>query len=269
MRDDPTALAGASRAFDRAAAFYDETRWVSESAIDQSVDLLEEELAGRGRVLEIGVGTGLLALPLAARGVPLVGIDLSLPMMRKLVEKSGGRPPLPVVRGDATRLPFGDDIFDGAYARWVLHLIPAWRDAVGELCRVARPGSRILIEAGGNRGRWQELHVRFQTVTGGGMGPVGLDVRDGFDDLDAAFATHGAAFRALAHRVAPVDDPVTAQGFFDMVEHRRYSWTWSISDEEIQRAIAEVRPWVEERWGRLDVPIEPEHTIQWRVYDLR
>jgi len=219
-------------------------------------------------VLEIGVGTGLIAIPLAARGLSLAGVDLSLPMMRKLVEKSGGRAPLPLVRGDATRLPFHDSAFGGAYARWVLHLIPAWRDVVGELCRVARPGSRILIEAGGNVGRWEAMHHRFQELTGGDMGPVGLDVRGGFDDLDAAFAEQGATYRSLPERIVAVDDPVSVQGFLDRVERRIYSWTWRVSDEDIERAIAEIRPWAEERWGRLDVPLDTEHPMMWRAYDL-
>jgi SAM-dependent methyltransferase len=268
VSDEPAAASGGSLAFDRAAEYYDETRQVGEAAMAQTVDLLEEELAGRGRVLEIGVGTGLIAIPLAARGLSLAGVDLSLPMMRKLVEKSGGRAPLPLVRGDATRLPFRDGAFGGAYARWVLHLIPAWRDVVGELCRVARPGSRILIEAGGNSGRWEAMHRRFQATLGGGMGPVGLDVRDGFDQLDAAFAGHGATFRALPQRVVAVEDPVTVQGFFDRVRGRVYSFTWRVSDEEIERAIAEVRPWAEELWGRSDVPVDPLAVIRWRAYDL-
>jgi SAM-dependent methyltransferase len=263
--DTPPTPAG-SLAFDRAAEFYDETRKVSESAIALAVDLLEGELVGRGRVLEIGVGTGLLALPFAARGLPLVGLDLSLPMMRKLVEKSGGFAPVPLVRGDATRLPFRDDAFGGAYARWVLHLIPGWREVVRELCRVAR--ATILIEAGGNAGRWEEMHWRFQEVTGGSMGPVGLDARAGFDELDAAFAAQGATFRALPERVVTVDDPVTVEGFFDRVERRVYSWTWRVSDDDIQRAIAEIRPWAEARWGGLDVPLGTEHPILWRAYDL-
>jgi len=263
---DDAGAPGQSLAFDRAAEYYDETRAIDEAALADTIDLLEAELGGRGPVLEIGVGTGIVALPFAARGVPLAGLDLSLPMMRKLVEKAGGRAPLPLVRGDATRMPFREDAFGGAYARWVLHVIPAWRDAVGELCRVVRPGGLVLVEPAGSRGRWRELWVRFQEVTGGDLMATGFDVGEGFGDLDTAFVAHGAAPRALPTRMVP--GRVTFEQFFDRIERRRYSWTWRISEEDLQRAIAEVRPWAEERWGRLDQPLDPEFPMMWRAYDL-
>ena len=53
----------------------------------------------------------------------MVGLDLSGQMLGKIVEKAGGRIPFPLVMAGATRLPFGDDRFGGAYARHVLHLI--------------------------------------------------------------------------------------------------------------------------------------------------
>lgn len=53
--------------------------------------MLAGELARRGRVLEVGVGTGQIALPLAEAGVPLAGLDVSMPMVAKLVEKARGR----------------------------------------------------------------------------------------------------------------------------------------------------------------------------------
>ncbi len=259
---------GGSLAFDRAAEYYDETRAIGPVAIDRTIDLLEGELTRRGRVLEVGVGTGLLALPLAARGVPVGGVAQSIPMMHKLVDKSGGRSPVLLAQADATRLPFRDDTFGGAYARWVLHLIPGWRDTVTELCRVVRPGSPILIVAGGNQGAWEAMQARLQAITGGDMGPVGLDVRDGYDELDAAFRARGATFRALPERIVAVAEPLTVQGFFHRVERRIYSWTWGVSDEDLRRAVAEVRPWAEARWGSLDAPLDRAHPMRWRAYDL-
>ena len=42
----------------------------------------------------------------------------------------------------------GDGVFGSAYAAHVLHLIPTWRDAVGELARVVRPSGTVLIDIG-------------------------------------------------------------------------------------------------------------------------
>ncbi|MEU6372043.1 class I SAM-dependent methyltransferase [Streptomyces sp. NPDC046909] len=57
--------------------------------IDPAVEFLTG-LAGAGRALELGVGTGRIALPLAARGVPVHGIDLSRAMVARLRAKPGG-----------------------------------------------------------------------------------------------------------------------------------------------------------------------------------
>lgn len=71
---------------ERIADIYDELYSDYEEA---AVDLLRE-LAGRGRVLELGIGTGRVALPLAHRGVHVTGIDASEAMIEKLRAKRGG-----------------------------------------------------------------------------------------------------------------------------------------------------------------------------------
>jgi len=75
---------------ERVAARYDEPggEMFIPEAIEPVVDLLAE-LAGDGRALELGIGTGRIALPLAQRGVPVHGIDLSRAMVAKLREKPG------------------------------------------------------------------------------------------------------------------------------------------------------------------------------------
>lgn len=65
------------------------------------VDVLAELAAG-GRALELGIGTGRIALPLAARGVPVHGIDLSRAMVARLREKPGGDA-IGVTIGDSPR----------------------------------------------------------------------------------------------------------------------------------------------------------------------
>jgi SAM-dependent methyltransferase len=73
------------------AARYDESsgEMFNPEVVDPVVDFLVE-LAGKGRALELGIGTGRIALPLAQRGVPVHGIDLSKAMVARLRAKPGG-----------------------------------------------------------------------------------------------------------------------------------------------------------------------------------
>ncbi|MQA87355.1 MAG: methyltransferase domain-containing protein [Streptosporangiales bacterium] len=73
------------------AATYDESAadMFQPDVVDATVEFLAG-LAGSGRALELGVGTGRIALPLARRGVPVHGIDLSQAMVARLRAKPGG-----------------------------------------------------------------------------------------------------------------------------------------------------------------------------------
>jgi SAM-dependent methyltransferase len=76
---------------ERVAAGYDDpaSAMFQPEVLEATVDMLAE-LAGRGRALELGIGTGRVALPLANRGVPVHGIDLSQAMVARLRAKPGG-----------------------------------------------------------------------------------------------------------------------------------------------------------------------------------
>jgi SAM-dependent methyltransferase len=76
---------------ERVAARYDEStaEMFDPAVVNPAVDFLVE-LAGSGRALELGIGTGRIALPLARRGVPVHGIELSNAMVARLREKPGG-----------------------------------------------------------------------------------------------------------------------------------------------------------------------------------
>ena len=76
---------------ERVAARYDESsaEMFDREVVAPVVDLLVE-LAGSGRALELGIGTGRIALPLAQRGVPVHGIELSGAMVARLRAKPGG-----------------------------------------------------------------------------------------------------------------------------------------------------------------------------------
>jgi SAM-dependent methyltransferase len=256
---------GESIRFDRAAEFYDQTRVTSEDAMARTVEVLGSELRGRGRVLEIGIGTGLLALPLHRAGVRVAGLDISAPMLGKLVEKAGGDPPIPLVLGDATRLPFVDGAFGAAYLRWVLHLVPAWREAVAEVVRVVTSGGVVLVNHGGFSGVGLLIRSRMEELVGRTLSPVGLDW-SGWRELQAEMGRLGARHRELPPIVERGEAPLATD--VDGIAANRYSWTWNLSDDERLQAAAELRPWLEERFGDLHAPHPLETEIVWHAYDL-
>jgi SAM-dependent methyltransferase len=95
---------------DRIAEIYD--RWYGEADFLETEEAVATlaELAGSGPALELAIGTGRVALPLAARGLAVHGIDASEAMVAKLREKPGGGE-IPVTIGD-----FADVGVDGRYS---------------------------------------------------------------------------------------------------------------------------------------------------------
>jgi demethylmenaquinone methyltransferase/2-methoxy-6-polyprenyl-1,4-benzoquinol methylase len=94
----------------------------------------------RGRVLDLGCGTGDLGLLLAG-STTVVGVDLSHAMLVEAGRKGGGR--LQLVEGSAFALPFHDGAFDAAVSGFVLRNLEDLTAAFAELARVAGPGGRI------------------------------------------------------------------------------------------------------------------------------
>jgi SAM-dependent methyltransferase len=251
--------------FDTAANHYDKTRAVSDETMDRTISMLSSELRDRGRVIEVGVGTGLLALRLHEAGIPVSGLDLSAPMLAKLVEKAGGAPPFPLVIGDATTMPFADGAFGAAYLRWVLHLIPGWRGALAEMARVVRPGGVLLASLGAFDEVGTAIRARFSEITGLSTDPVGLMWGE-HDALDAELEGLGARLRVLP--AIPEEEEEPLGSFLDALEEGRWSWTWHVPEDARLDAVRELRPWAEERYGPLDRVERYSVETVWRAYDL-
>ncbi|HEX2181885.1 MAG TPA: class I SAM-dependent methyltransferase [Rubrobacteraceae bacterium] len=90
---------------DRMAGVYDD--WFGTPGNTDEVVSFLSELAGQGRALELGVGTGRIALPLAEKGIEVHGIDASEAMVEKLRAKPGGQD-IPVTIGDFADVDVGE-----------------------------------------------------------------------------------------------------------------------------------------------------------------
>lgn len=243
--------------FDRAVEYYDRTRALGAEAMGATVELLTAEI--QEPALEIGVGTGLISLPLVDRGHEVAGLDISGEMLRRLLAKGS----MPVVRGDATKLPFRNDSFGSAIAIRIFHLLPKWKVAADELVRVLRPGARILVCFGGFGGEWRDVMRSFADNAGVELHPDGL--RD-IGDLDAHMKNLGAARRELSTIIDRRE--ITWNAVLSDLERGLYSWTWRISPDERRIAAERTRAWTEERFGSLSEPRVVDLDLPWVAYDM-
>ena len=118
------------------------------AAWDRILDLV---LGGRRELdaLDVGCGTGFLALELAARGHRLVGVDFAAAMIEEARRKAGERGlPVRFEEADAEQLPFAPASFDLVISRHVLWTLPHPDAAIGEWIRVLRPGGRLAVVDG-------------------------------------------------------------------------------------------------------------------------
>ena len=102
------------------------------------------------RVLEIGPGVGVHALPIAASLLPsgvLDVLDVQREMLAELIRRAARKNLTNIVptQGDAQRLPYADRTFDGAYLIGVLGEIPDAAAALHEVRRVLKTGGRLVV----------------------------------------------------------------------------------------------------------------------------
>ena len=116
------------------AAKYDETRGGPERA-RAAAEAVDSLLPKGGRVIELAVGTGIVAAELVALGNLVHGVDLSTAMLRHARVRLPGH----VAAADAGRLPFADRRCDAIVAVWLLHLLDDSDPVLAEVARVLRP----------------------------------------------------------------------------------------------------------------------------------
>ncbi len=107
------------------------------------------ELSAHGPVLELGIGTGRLAIPLAMRGVPVHGVDASLAMVQRLRAKPGGAE-IPVTIADFSTVALADRFQLVFVAFNTIFTLPSQEEQVRCFQSVAsllREGGLFVIEA--------------------------------------------------------------------------------------------------------------------------
>jgi len=247
--------------FDRVSEVYDTTRAMPPRMADEVIDSLIDigGIMPYSRVLELGVGTGRIALPLSeASRSRYCGVDISLGMMKKIREKNGGGV-IPIA-ADVCSLPFRSRYFDVILAVHVFHLVPDWECAAREAVRVLDPNG-VIIVAGEATGRANPL----QTLISGMKpalreevdtlaGKLGItDTRVGMKSLDEAAGVF-TKLGGSAIFYPPVEHTMELPLFLllELIRGRTFQFLWGIPDDTLSSALDSLEKLFKKHYGGLE-----------------
>lgn len=269
--------------FDRAAAFYDLTRGYPPGVAEQIRDALLRLLGASSatRFLELGIGTGRIALPFIRAGYHYTGVDLSLPMMDELRRKlaaeaaqaapaadagavvsSGPYPPL--LQADVMNLPFAAHSFDAIVIVHVLHLVDDWRLVLRETQRVLQAGGWLVAsQSGWNRseddppGMAEQFSRKWVEI----LRDLGVDRSQRprgtwLSDDDVIAYLHELGADAELQTVAEYIDPGrTAREIVHAYQQRIFSSEWDTPDDVHTEASRRLMQWMYEACPYPDEPV--------------
>jgi ubiquinone/menaquinone biosynthesis C-methylase UbiE len=254
-----------SLSFDRVADRYDATRFYPpDVAARIAAGLIRlGSVPPGGAVLEIGVGTGRIALPLLAEGVQVTGVDISDRMVARLrakYEAARAADPdrkwgaLDMELGDMTAIPFAGDCFDAAVAVHVLHLVPEWRRALDEVVRVVKPGGAFLLGQDVRNDRPRNLiHDEWDTIVrelGHTPDPVGAH---GYTAVVEELKRRGLDVQE--HTLATWQGGSVPRAALEDITQRLFSRTWAVPDDLFAESARRLTAWAEREFGDgLDTP---------------
>jgi ubiquinone/menaquinone biosynthesis C-methylase UbiE len=248
-----------SISFDPIASCYDATRGFPPE-VGAGIGAAFHRVSGLpygARLLEIGVGTGRIAIPLTSAGYRYIGVDLSLKMMARLRERLPPSRDVALVRGDATMLPLHDASVDGVVAVHVFHLIAGWERAIAELHRVIRPGGVLAhgFNDSDEPAPSEQLRRHWRTIAhelGGNTRRPGARGQEVDHLLEATFGPPRHEVLATWERHESLRERL------DSLAARTGSDTWALPDPILHESIAHAETWARETYGDL----EHQHTTK-------
>ncbi len=220
-------------------------------------------LTPTSRLLEIGVGTGRIALPMASSVGVIYGVDIARPMLKKLYAKRDSEPLIEhvyVAEADGTRLPIPSGSIDAVVAVHIFHLIPAWRDVLNEAARVLRPGGLLL--AGRNWRTRLDAEEVFEAAIGyQRRNAVGMsDVAGPQLPLEAGWQLAGE------EHVHLYTSHLSPQNVYDEAEQRLWSRLWTLPDAQLEIGLSTLKAFITAKYPDPRAPIAMQDSFRVQAY---
>jgi ubiquinone/menaquinone biosynthesis C-methylase UbiE len=283
--------------FDRVAHEYDATRGYPPGIDQQIVEAIVDtaQATSETTFVEVGVGTGRIAFPLASLGHTYTGVDISQKMVQELVSKllhngwqqyqqawgslpdekgesvrqvsryrnSANNASMRLVLSDMTALPFCDASFDVVLAVHVFQLVDGWQRALLEVFRVIRTGGVFLHcwDEFVNVEPWPigETWAKFVRELGYEVKRPGAEERS---DVTNWLKEHGLQSQEIP--VVQWEVSQTPRQALDQVTRRLWSSTWVVPDDIFAQSVARLESWAKDYFGS-DIDKEFKGTRQFVI----
>lgn len=259
------------KSFDRVADVYDETRGFppeAEQQIGAGIARLLREIASAPWLLEVGIGTGRIAVPLAVERVRVTGLDISPKMLARLREKRGD---IDVMLAEAARPPLRNATFDGLLFVHILHLVPDAEATLRATLPLLRAGGCVLYggDAGGI-GKRAEAEQLIQNAAAeiAGVDLTSWDVHTRTRELTERIMRE-ACTDVRSIRLAAWQSKARGRTMLERLARRDFSSSWKIPEESLPAIIGRVTPQLDQLYGGLDREMEFERSFSLLVGHLR
>jgi len=254
-----------SLSFDSMIKLYDETRIFDRDCFDSALDFLVERFppCDFGNVLEPGIGTGRIAIPLAERGYRITGIDISeemLSILRRRLAQSKKSLQISVQKANMTELPFSDGTFDMVVAVHLFWFIEEWRKAVDEILRVVRSDAPVVLMHTGMGAEIPFLNNRYKELCakqGYPIESVGVKSTTEVIDYVIKLGCHVEQIRDRWRWTSHIQ----LDRAFGYIKSRAYSFTTFAPDSVHETAIRRLESEIEHQYGSLTAVIDVPNQI--------
>ena len=236
---------------ERVVALYNKARAHPPDVSKEIGQAITKEVHNNKRVLEIGVGTGRIALPVAQAGCDVIGFDLSPHMLGEFLSPDSNSGSLSVLQSDMHTMPFESKSFDAVLAVHVLHLAKDWQQVIREAARVLKSGGAFIqgddwIDPHSVVGRLRdELRMHAVRLNPNLMPPAaGISKADfmatlGGTEVTEYIAAEWTTYMSPNDRIAVVEQRIDAE-------------SWILTDDEFEKMLIHLREFAANIWDDLD-----------------
>ncbi|HYT68092.1 MAG TPA: class I SAM-dependent methyltransferase [Vicinamibacterales bacterium] len=216
-------------------------------------------------LLDIGAGTGRVAIPFAARGCDVVALEPAVAMVKELRIKAGATK-LSVVVGEGAQLPFSADRFDAVVIARLLYLTADWREILREARRVLAAGGCLLHEWGNGESDEPWVQIREQARTLFEQAGVSLPFHPGVRseaEVHEHLEVHGFVHDT---DLSMGPGPSLALGeFLRRLVDGELSYIWSVPEAVRAECLPPLKRWSEQTFD-LESPVCMPRELRWSLY---